>query len=97
MGLFKKKISIFLACSALAAFLAILTIETFHHHESLEGSDDCTICSWQVTGSQAPSTPAPPPPLIPILLVSLVFFFQPFVFSFHFISPSGRSPPKNLL
>lgn len=84
---------------AFATFLSVLVIEGFHHHDDgLEGHDDCSICSWQVSGSQAPSTPAPPP-----LFHALALFVALFIFvlsaptSFVSFSTSGRAPPSILL
>lgn len=84
---------------AFAAFLSVLAIEGFHHHDDgLEGHDDCSICAWQATGSQAPSTPAPPVLFQALLLFLAIFIFIPSVpSSFVSFSASGRAPPSILL
>jgi hypothetical protein len=80
------------------AFFSILAIEGAHHHDNtLESHDDCSICSWQATGSQAPSTPVPPVIPQPLLFVFFLFFTPSFVSSFNSFPSPGRSPPKNLL
>lgn len=87
----------FIASVVLVFLLAILAVEAAHHHDdTLEGHDNCSICAWQVTGSQAVATPAPPV-LFQAMLLVFVFSFTPFYVSRIFSSPSGRSPPQNLL
>ncbi|HUO58125.1 MAG TPA: hypothetical protein VMV05_08105 [bacterium] len=80
----------------LSAFLTVLILEGSHHHGSLESNGDCSLCSWQQTGSQAPSI-SHAPVLLPILLVFLLFFFQPTYISYTLLFPAGRSPPNHLL
>ena len=98
MNFFRKNFFPFTAL-AFAAFFSVLAIEGFHHHDDgLEGHDDCSICAWQATGSQAPSTPVPP-----LLFHALFLFIALFIFipsapsSFVSFSTSGRSPPFILL
>ncbi len=80
----------------LLSFLSILSVEAFHHHGEMESNDDCSICSFQLTSSHAPSLPQPP------LLLPFVVVFALFVFSLLFtrivvVSARGRSPPQILL
>lgn len=84
------------AAILLLAFLTLLAVETAHHHGAMEDNDNCSVCSWQQTGSHAVATP----------VVSLVFFalvfsflftFQPLTLSFLSYPTSGRSQPQNLL
>lgn len=81
-----------LAILSFLAFFSVLVVEGPHHHGNLESKDDCSVCSWQQTGSQAPSAPTPPQ-LFQALLFAVLFTFSPVYFSTFFISPSGRSPP----
>ena len=79
------------------ALFTLFITEGAHHHGALEDNDGCAVCSWQMTGSQAPSAPVPPV-MLPLFLFIFTLFFRPSFFqSFVFIFPSGRSPPKNLL
>lgn len=98
MNFFRKNLFPFTAF-AFATFLSVLAIEGFHHHDDgLEGHDDCSICSWQVNGSQAPSTPAPPLLFQALLLFIALFIFTPSPPStFVSFSTSGRAPPSILL
>ena len=80
---------------AVMALLTLLIAEGAHHHGALEDNDDCSVCSWQMTGSQSPSTPLPPL-LFPTLLFFILYFFLPTFVSYNFITPSGRDPPQNL-
>ena len=97
MSFLRKNLSTFLSAFVLCAFLSVLTLETSHHHGLLEGQDrDCSVCSWQQTGSQAVSTSIFPV-LLPALMVFALFFPVSIYSSFTFISPRGRSPPLNLL
>ena len=92
MGYFRKH-CFALAFVVLAAFLAVLTAESFHHHGASGKSDpNCSLCSWQLNDSHAvtPSLPA----LFFLLLASVsLFIFKPSFTSFTFIAASGRSPP----
>ena len=85
-----------LILTILSAFVVVLILEGAHHHGALENSQDCSVCGWQQTGSQAPNTPVPP-----ILSFTPAFslLFTLILFHFSYISfPSlGRSPPLNLL
>jgi hypothetical protein len=82
---------------AITALLTLLVAEGAHHHGALEDNDGCSVCSWQMTGSQAPSTPLAPVLLPTILFFCVLYFFIPTFVSFNFISPTGRGPPQNLL
>ena len=85
-----------LAAMVFLAFSSVLIAEGSHHHWNWESKDDCSVCSWQQTGSQASSLPTAPA-LFPILLVFLLLVSESFFFSFNSISPRGRSPPAILL
>ena len=92
MALIRKN----LFSAALLVFLAfgsVVALEAFHHHGNLEDHDDCSICSFQATGSQAPSPTVLTPVLVPLFLFFVLEIFQPFFVSHIFIAPSGRSPP----
>jgi hypothetical protein len=89
-----RKYLLLISAVVLLSFVSVLLAETFHHHGELETEDNCAFCSFQLTGSQAPSTPAPPPLLPVMLLFFILFFLQPILVTFNFISPSGRSPPS---
>jgi hypothetical protein len=94
---FCRKYFFLFTALALLAFVSVLVIEGAHHHDNLESHNDCSLCAWQQTGSQAQSTPTPPP-LLSMLL--LVFFFTstPFFIPIFKSFPSlGRAPPQNLL
>ncbi len=98
MKFFRKNLFPF-AAFMFVAFLSILAAEAFHHHDDgVEDHDDCPLCSWQLTTSQAPSAPAPPVlgyfVSVFYIVVALTPFFVPAV-----VSPlnSGRSPPSILL
>lgn len=96
MKFFRKTLLPF-AVLALAAFLSILAIAGFHHHnDQLESHNDCSICAWQISGSQAVSAPAPPM-LFHTLVFVFISTFLPLYFSTVFFSSPGRSPPTNLL
>ncbi|HJT24252.1 MAG TPA: hypothetical protein VJ873_06725 [bacterium] len=75
---------------------SVLAMETAHHHDRLENSDHCALCVWQQGGSQAVSAPAPPM-LFKTLVFAFLFTFCLFYYSPVSFSPSGRSPPQNLL
>jgi hypothetical protein len=94
MSFFRKNIFPF-ALLALLAFSTLLAAEGFHHHSQME-NQDCSYCSWQQNTSQASSLPAAPL-LFPLLLAFVLFVLQSLFISNRFISPSGRSPPSNLL
>lgn len=96
MKFFRKNL-FSLTAFAFLSFFSVLAIEGAHHHDSLESHDDCSICAWQATGSQASSTPASPTLLFYALILPFFFTLVIFHFSPFFLSPSGRSPPKNLL
>ena len=85
-----------LATMVFLVFSSVLIAEGSHHHWNWESKDDCSVCSWQQTGSQSPSLPTAPT-LFPLFLVFLLFVSESFFFSFNSISPRGRSPPLNLL
>jgi hypothetical protein len=76
----------------LTVFLAVLAAETTHHHGKLEDNDNCSVCAWQMTGSQAVAAPAPPV-LLPVMLISTLFFFFSCLQYFHLVQTRGRSPP----
>ncbi len=95
MSSFRKHL-LSLAAIVFLAFSSVLMAEGSHHHGNWENKDDCSVCSWQQTGSHAPSLPTVPT-LFPVLLVFLLFFSESFFFSFSVTSPRGRSPPPNLL
>ncbi len=96
MGYFRKHL-FSLAFVVLAAFLAVLTAESFHHHERAGTKEqDCSLCSWQLTSSNATATPVPFFFFYPLLAVFL-FTFKPLTLASVSIAPSGRSPPQNLL
>jgi|GEM_PF-1332660 len=88
----RKKLVPFISTVLLAIFLSVLAVETSHHHGQLEENDNCSMCAWVMTGSQAVTAPAPPV-LIPVILVSLLFFYSFFVQFFPLIQSRGRSPP----
>ena len=82
----------------LAAFLAVMTAESFHHHEKAGTSEqDCSLCSWQLNSSHAVTTFVTPF----IAFIALFFFtlhtFIPSYFHTIFLSIPGRSPPPILL
>ncbi len=81
------------------AFLSVLAAEAFHHHDDgPENHDDCSLCSWQLTTSQAPSAPAPPVLGYFVSLFFIVVSFTPlFVPAVVSSLNSGRSPPSILL
>jgi hypothetical protein len=93
---FVRKYLLLVAFTVLAAFATVLAAECVHHHNDASDSDHCAFCSFLISGSQAPSTPAPPA-LLPVLLFFVLFFAEIFFDSFNSISPCGRSPPTNLL
>ncbi len=95
MSLFRKNL-LPLAAIVFLAFSSVLITEGAHHHGNWESKDDCSVCSWQQTGSQSPALPTAPM-LFPTLLVFLLLFSESFFFSFNSISPRGRSPPAILL
>lgn len=79
------------------SFFSVLILEGSHHHQNLESHQDCSLCSWQNTGSQAPSTNIPTI-LFFFSLFGFLFISTPkFVPSFVSFQPSGRAPPSNLL
>ncbi len=83
------------AIFSVAVFLTVLTKESNHHYK--KGQDhNCSLCSWQLSSSQATVTPVVPFFFCP-LLFALLFVFKSPIFSFVSISPSGRSPPQILL
>jgi len=96
MGYFRKHF-FSLAFIVLASFLAVMTAQSYHHHEGTGTQErDCSLCSWQLTSSHATTSP-----VVPMLFSALSFVFsfsfKPSYFSlFSFPSP-GRSPPQNLL
>ncbi|HVZ80609.1 MAG TPA: hypothetical protein VHE12_07400 [bacterium] len=83
--------------SLLALFL-VLAMEAFHHHDDLESHDDCPLCAWQLTASNAASTPKLPTLFHSLFFVSVVVFtplsFVPSIVSFPSV---GRAPPSILL
>ena len=85
-----------LAAVVLFSFATIMAAEDFHHHEGMEGDDDCAFCSFILTASS--STPSLP--VVPLLLPSFVVFalvvLQVFFASAGSVSPRGRSPPQIL-
>lgn len=95
MRFFKKHLTL-IALVVLPILFSILAMEAAHHHDRLEANDHCALCVWQQTGSQAVSAPAPPV-LYQALVFTFLFTFKPFYFSPISLSPSGRSPPSNLL
>ncbi len=95
MGFFKKHLSL-IAIILLPFLLSILVVEASHHHGRLEGNDHCALCVWQQTGAHVPAAPVPPL-LFHALLFTFLFTFSPFYVSLTYFSPSGRSPPSNLL
>lgn len=92
----KKHLKFSSALVVLLVFLASLFVGNLHHHQSLENHNDCSVCAWQSTGSQASSIPT-----VPLLFSALIFVcfftFSLFHLSLFSISPSGRSPPLVLL
>jgi hypothetical protein len=96
MFLIRKHLSP-LATFVFLAFVSILAVEEAHHHGDLEDHDDCPLCAWQLTTSQAPTTPTPPLILYRlILLFILPFITTPFFYSVVSHTTSGLSPPFNL-
>jgi len=91
-----RKHSALISLFVLPFLFSILAVEAAHHHDRLESSDHCALCVWQHNDSQAVSAPAPPV-LFPVMVLAFLFAFKPFYLSLLFISPSGRSPPQNLL
>ncbi|HUO58364.1 MAG TPA: hypothetical protein VMV05_09355 [bacterium] len=97
MRFFRKNLFSFVTFSLLAFFL-VLAMEASHHHDNLEGHDDCSLCAWQLTGSNAPSAPKPPTLFHSPVFVSLVVFTPLlFVSSFESFPSVGRAPPSILL
>lgn len=96
MNFFRKNL-FGLAVASFLAFSCVLSAEAFHHHEALESQTDCCFCSWQQTGSQAASAPAP----FFMFFLTIAFFvfptFTPFSFSNFRRFSLGRAPPQNLL
>jgi hypothetical protein len=88
-----RKSLFFIAILSLLSFGSVLAAEAFHHHGDLEDHDNCSMCSFKATGSQAHSLPAFTPILVPLFLFFFLEVFQPLFTSHIFISPSGRSPP----
>ncbi len=88
----------FLSTLLLAVFLSVLTAGSAHSHGKVkDGDDHCSLCSWQQTGSQAPSTPTPPTVPFYLLVFLLLFTFEFLHFSPICLSLPGRSPPQILL
>lgn len=85
------------AAAAFLSFVSVLVIEGAHHHDNLEGQDDCSICAWQATGSSAPSVPIPPLLFHSLVIASLFIFTPFFVSSFKSFPSLGRAPPSILL
>jgi hypothetical protein len=86
----------FLAVWVLSAFLCVLAVETFHHHDT--GEDvNCSVCSFQQNASH--STPAPVFPHLVTTFRSFTYFqtvqVQP-AFCATLIR-QGRAPPPFLL
>ena len=88
----RKNTASFMCPVLLAVLLSLLAVETSHHHEKLKDNDHCSVCAWQLTGSQGVTAPAPPV-LLPVLLVLTLFFFFPLLQVFKLIQSRGRSPP----
>jgi hypothetical protein len=86
-----------LATVAFFAFVSVLAIEGSHHHDNIEGRDDCSLCAWQSTGSQAPSTPTPPLLFHSLVFASLFAIKPSYVSSFKSFPSLGRAPPSILL
>ncbi len=96
MKFFRKYLFSF-AAVAFLALVSVLVIEGAHHHDNLESHDDCSICSWQATGSSAPSTPIPPLLFHALLFVALFTFTSFFTSTTKSFSALGRAPPSILL
>jgi hypothetical protein len=96
MNFFRKNL-LGLAIAASLAFVSVSAVQAFHHHDRLESRDDCSLCVWQQTGSQASSTPLPPVLLFDALVAVLILAAASFYRSFVSFSPLGRAPPHNLL
>lgn len=79
------------------SFFSVLAVEGAHHHENFENQQDCSLCSWHHTGSQAPSTPVSPTLPFYVSVFLFLFTFQLFYFSPICLSIPGRSPPSILL
>jgi hypothetical protein len=95
---FTKKHPALISLFVLPFLLTVLVAEAAHHHDNgLEGHNDCSICAFQATGSQAPSTPVPPALIQILLLVSLFTFTPTFISSVKSFPSLGRAPPQNLL
>jgi hypothetical protein len=92
MTALRKKHSTLISSVLLAVFLSLLAVETSHHHGKMEDNDNCSMCAWQMTGSQGVAAPASPV-LMPVLLVMTLFFFFPCLQFFKQIQSRGRSPP----
>jgi hypothetical protein len=92
MNALRKNYSAFISSVLLAVFISLLAVETSHHHGALEDNDNCSMCAWQMTGSQAIAAPTPPV-LLPLILVTALFFFFPCLQFFKQIQSRGRSPP----
>lgn len=92
MNALRKNYSAFISSVLLAVFISLLAVETAHHHGALEDNDNCSMCAWQMTGSQAVAAPAPPV-LVPVMLISTLFFFFSCLQFFQPIQSRGRSPP----
>jgi hypothetical protein len=93
MNFFRKN-SLGLAGFALGILLSILAAESFHHHEGVGAQDrDCSLCSWQVTSSNATT---PVVPILPFfaLVAILVLVFKTLTLTSFTLSPRGRSPPQ---
>ena len=80
------------AAILLLAFLTLLALETAHHHGAMEDNDNCSVCSWQQTGSHAVTTTILPL-IFSAMVFAFIFTFRALSLSFLFYSTSGRSPP----
>ena len=74
----RKYFSSLISAILMAVFLTVLGMETSHHHGDLEENDNCAMCAWVMTGSLAVTAPAAPV-LIPVILVSMLFFLSFFI------------------
>jgi hypothetical protein len=95
MKLFRKYLFL-TAVVVLASFASVLAAECVHHHDDFKDRDQCALCNWVRTVSQADLVPLAPT-FVPVLLFFELFIFISFFNSFSLISPCGRSPPTNLL